>query len=140
MSEKKKISGITIIIVLAMLLFASYFVGLHDGRNQGKEQLCEDMGGWLGLNKESNDIELAFTTEIITFPTGQRHLIIYLTGSKDHTIQSWIDDWSEPLEKFCKEHKVNYIETHGRDGWLKVLKPLGYEKYYTVQIKEVRYD
>ena len=95
---------------------------------------------WLGLNEESKNIELAMTTEIITFPSGQRHLIIYLTGAQEHSLENWIHDWSEPIENFCREHKVNYIETHGRDGWLKVLKPMGYKKYYTVQIKEVKYD
>ena len=95
---------------------------------------------WLGLNEDSESIELVFTTEIVDFPTGQRHLFIQLTGAEDHTIGNWMEAWSEPLDEFCKEQKVNYIRTSSRDGWLKVLKPLGYEKYYTVQIKEVKYD
>jgi len=100
----------------------------------GQQQL------WIGLDEETKDIPLAFTTEIITYATGQKHLAIHLVGAKNHTIKKWIDEWSEPVEDFCKDNNVKYIQTFSRDGWLRTLKHLGYKKYYTSQVKEIKYD
>ena len=94
---------------------------------------------WLGIDEEKQEIVLAFTTQIHQYPR-QRHLRIHLTGAKDHTIEDWVDDWIEPVETFCKENGVRYIETCGRDGWTRVLKNKGYKKYYTVLVKEIEND
>ena len=95
---------------------------------------------WLGVDEENKDIPLAFTTEIITYATGQKHLAIHLVAAKNHTIKKWINAWSEPVESFCKENNVKYIQTFSRDGWLRAIKHLGYKKYYTSQVKEIQYD
>ena len=91
---------------------------------------------WLGIDEKEQKIVLAFTTQIHQYPR-QNHLRIHLTGATDHTINNWIDEWIEPVESFCKENGIRYIETCGRDGWTKVLKKKGYEKYYTVLVKEI---
>tara|TARA_R110000824_G_C15035166_1_gene659784 strand:+ start:69 stop:503 length:435 start_codon:yes stop_codon:yes gene_type:complete len=100
----------------------------------GQQQL------WIGLDEDTKDIPLAFTTEVITYATGQKHLAMHLVGSKKHTIKKWIDHWVEPVEDFCRDNNVKYIQTFSRDGWLRVIKHLGYKKYYTSQIKEIKYD
>ena len=100
----------------------------------GQQQL------WIGLDEETKDIPLAFTTEIITYATGQKHLSIHLVGAKNHTIKKWVNEWSEPVEDFCKDNNVKYIQTFSRDGWLRAIKHLGYKKYYTSQVKEIKYD
>ena len=51
-----------------------------------------------------------------------------------------MDEWSGPVEKFCKENNISHIETAGRDGWTRVLKNKGYNKYYTVLVKELEND
>jgi len=91
---------------------------------------------WLGLNEKEKKIELAFTTQIITYPT-QKHLQIHLTGAEPHTLDNWLHSWSKPLEDFCKENDIKLIECAGREGWLKVLGKLGYRKYVTVLVKEL---
>ena len=98
---------------------------------QGHQQL------WLGLNEEAKKIVLAFTTEIVEYPTRQKQLHLHLTGAEDHSIDTWIDVWSTPVEKFCRDNEISYIHTTGRDGWEKVVKHLGYKKYYTVLVKEI---
>jgi len=95
---------------------------------------------WLGLDQVSKKIVLAFTTEIITYPTGQKQLHLHLTGAEEHSLDKWLNDWSGPVEDFCKQNNISYIHTTGRDGWEKVLKPLGYSKYYTVLVKEIGND
>ena len=92
---------------------------------------------WVGIDETKKEIVLAFTTQLYIYTT-QRHLRIHLTGAKDHTINNWINEWVEPVEKFCKENGIRYIETCGRDGWTRVLKKKGYEKYYTVLVKEIK--
>ena len=94
---------------------------------------------WVGIDETKKEIVLAFTTQLYIYTT-QRHLRIHLTGAKDHTINNWINEWVEPVEKFCKENGIRYIETCGRDGWTRVLKKKGYEKYYTVLVKEIKDD
>ena len=94
---------------------------------------------WLGVNEEKEEIVLAFTTQVHVYPK-QSHLRIHLTGAKDHTINNWIDSWIEPVETYCKQNGIRYIETGGRDGWTKILKDKGYKKYYTVLAKEIKDD
>ena len=108
--------------------------------NDVKEWLKGDLQQlWVGIDETKKEIVLAFTTQLYTY-TAQRHLRIHLTGAKDHTINNWINEWVEPVEKFCKENGIRYIETCGRDGWTRVLKKKGYEKYYTVLVKEIKDD
>tara|TARA_R100000963_G_C4578319_1_gene60393 strand:+ start:196 stop:627 length:432 start_codon:yes stop_codon:yes gene_type:complete len=108
--------------------------------NDVKEWLKGDLQQlWVGIDETKKEIVLAFTTQLYTYTT-QRHLRIHLTGAKDHTINNWINEWVEPVEKFCKDNGIRYIETCGRDGWTRVLKKKGYEKYYTVLVKEIKDD
>ena len=108
--------------------------------NDVKEWLKGDLQQlWVGIDETKKEIVLAFTTQLYTYTT-KRHLRIHLTGAKDHTINNWINEWVEPVEKFCKENGIRYIETCGRDGWTRVLKKKGYEKYYTVLVKEIKDD
>jgi hypothetical protein len=97
---------------------------------------CDQQQLWLGLNEKEKRIELAFTTQIVVYPN-QKHLQIHLTGAEPHTLENWLDSWSEPLEKFCKENRIKYIECAGREGWTKILNKLGYRKYVTVLVKEL---
>ncbi|MAZ04208.1 MAG: hypothetical protein CMN56_13835 [Sneathiella sp.] len=111
-------------------------IELEDIKNWLKE---ESQQLWLGIDEDEQEIILAITTQIYQYPR-QKHLRIHLTGAKEHTIDSWINEWIEPMERFCKENGIRYLETAGRDGWTKVLKNKGYEKYYTVLVKEIEND
>ena len=96
----------------------------------GQQQL------WIGINENTEQIDLAFTTQIIPYKT-QKHLQIHLTGAEPHTLENWLHSWSKPLEDFCKENDIKLIECAGREGWIKVLGKLGYRKYVTVLVKEL---
>jgi len=106
---------------------------LEDTKNnllEGRQQL------WICINELTEKIELALTTQIVYYPT-QKHLQIHLTGAEPHTIDNWLHSWSKPLEDFCKENDIKFIECAGREGWIKVLGKLGYKKYVTVLVKEL---
>ena len=111
-------------------------IQLEDIKNWLK---AEQQQLWLGIDEHKQEIILAITTQIYVYPH-QAHLRIHLAGSKEHTIDSWIDKWVEPMEKFCRENGIRYLATDGRDGWTKLLKKKGYEKYYTVLVKEIKDD
>ena len=111
-------------------------VGLEDVKNwlkTGQQQL------WIIADPDDKEIIGAFTTEIYIYPN-QRHLRGHLWGTKPNTMHKWIDVWSEPVEKFCKEENISHIETAGRDGWTRALKDKGYQKYYTVLVNELKND
>ena len=108
-------------------------VVLEDVKNWLKEQRQQL---WLILDEEEQEIIVAFTTEIYHYPN-QKHLRGHLWGAKKNTIKKWMDEWSGPVEKFCKENNISHIETAGRDGWTRALKNKGYKKYYTVLVKEL---
>jgi|TARA_R100001143_G_C3319511_1_gene114060 hypothetical protein len=105
----------------------------------------EDVKNWLKTERQQlwliaeEEIIVAFTTEIYTYPN-QKHLRGHLWGAKPNTMKKWLDVWSEPVEKFCKENGISHIETAGRDGWTRALKSKGYKKYYTVLVKEIEDD
>jgi hypothetical protein len=94
---------------------------------------------WLILDEEEQEIIVAFTTEIYVYPN-HKHLRGHLWGAKRNTMKKWMDIWSEPVERFCKENDISHIETAGRDGWTRALRNKGYKKYYTVLVKELKDD
>lgn len=95
---------------------------------------------WLGFDENTRKIILAFTTEIVTYPTGQKQLHMHLTGGTEYLIDKWMNDWSGPVEDFCRQEGIKYVHTTGRPGWVKYLKPMGYTKYYEVLVKEILND
>lgn len=98
---------------------------------RGQQQL------WVGIDEETGTMPLAFTTEISHYAT-MKHLCLLLTGAEPHTIDTWMDSWSEPVEQFCRMNGISHILTFGRDGWEKFLGGKGYHKYYTVMAKEIK--
>lgn len=56
MTQKKEMSKVTMVIILGVMLFTSYFIGIYDGKLQGKEEMCEIQGGWLGMNTQTKEI------------------------------------------------------------------------------------
>ena len=94
---------------------------------------------WVIVDEEEKEIIGAFTTEIYIYPN-QKHLRGHLWGTKRNTLKKWMDVWSEPVEKFCRDNNISHIETAGRDGWTRALRNKGYKKYYTVLVKEINDD
>ena len=111
-------------------------ISLEDVKEWLKEQRQQL---WVIVDKEEKEIIGAFTTEIYIYPN-QKHLRGHLWGTKRNTLKKWMDVWSEPVEKFCKDNNISHIETAGRDGWTRALRNKGYKKYYTVLVKEINDD
>ena len=111
-------------------------INLEDVKDWLKE---ERQQLWVIVDEQEQEIIGAFTTEIYIYPN-QKHLRGHLWGTKKNTLKKWMDSWSEPVEKFCKENNISHIETAGRDGWTKALQSKGYKKYYTVLVKEIKND
>ena len=111
-------------------------ISLEDIKELLKEQRQQL---WIIVDEQEREIIGAFTTEIYIYPN-QKHLRGHLWGTKKNTLKKWMDVWSEPVEKFCKENKISHIETAGRDGWTRALRNKGYKKYYTVLVKEINDD
>jgi len=108
-------------------------ISLEDIKELLKEQRQQL---WIIVDEQEREIIGAFTTEIYIYPN-QKHLRGHLWGTKKNTLKKWMDSWSEPVEKFCKENGISHIETAGRDGWTRALQNKGYKKYYTVLVKEL---
>jgi len=111
-------------------------INLEDVKDWLKE---ERQQLWVIVDEQEQEIIGAFTTEIYIYPN-QKHLRGHLWGTKKNTLKKWMDSWSEPVEKFCKENNISHIETAGRDGWTRALQSKGYKKYYTVLVKEIKND
>ena len=50
---KKPISKWVMIIILTAMLFTSYYLGIVEGNNNGKIELCKDMGGVYAVNTDT---------------------------------------------------------------------------------------
>lgn len=59
-----RISGITTIIIITLLLSSSYYFGIVEGKNNGKIELCESMGGFYGFD-DKTDIKGCFNTSLL---------------------------------------------------------------------------
>lgn len=96
---------------------------------------------WIAVNEEEG-IMGVMITQVVHHPQ-YKLLLIYLVGSKPHTINKWLD-WSwqrgSPLLEYAKENNCKRIEAYVRSGWLKFLKKHGFKKCNTVVTKEVEYD
>jgi len=80
------------------------------------------------------DLKAVFITQIVEYIRMKRLRLVLIGG---HEIEEWLDMVSECMDKFAKENNCSGIELWGRKGWIKRLKPLGYEEYETVVIKEL---
>lgn len=47
-------------------------------------------------------------------------------------MNEWLDDLFNVLRNFAKQHDCKFLEGYGREGWVRQLKPYGFEKYSTV--------
>lgn len=65
-----------------------------------------------------------------TFDSGINTLSVFLLGGKD--MNSWIKDAYGVAVQIAKHLDCQSIYCIGRDGWVKVLKDIGFKKQYSV--------
>lgn len=92
----------------------------------------KEMQLWVGFNN-FDKIHVVCVTQVCVFPK-KRVLDIILTSGFD--LPRWITHL-EDIENIAKEFKCSESRILGRDGWVKVLKPFGYEKTQVVLRKKL---
>jgi len=73
-------------------------------------------------------------TEIIDYPLVSALRIVLLAG-QDMAV--WQRDLLETLESFATLHGATRLEAYGRKGFIRALKPLGFELAYYAVMKEI---
>lgn len=83
-------------------------------------------------------IELVYFTHLVQMPAAKVLRAIWCCGEGIEKMASAIN---ASLEQFAMEHQCTDIDVVGREGWKKILSPLGYEKRavrFTRPIKQKR--
>jgi hypothetical protein len=70
----------------------------------------------------------ACVTQIICYP---RKKVLFLLFSGGMRFEKWMH-LTYDMVAFAKEHGCSSVELHGRPGWEKKGKPVGFKKVYTV--------
>lgn len=73
-------------------------------------------------------------TEIVDYPLVSALRIVLLAG---HGMDAWQQDLLERLESFAVLHGASRLEAYGRKGFIRALKPLGFELAYYAVMKEI---
>jgi len=92
--------------------------------------ILEHMQLWVG---GKDKIDSAMVTEIINTPQSRSCVMIVGAGEG-------VDDWlptCEEIHEWAEGEGCRFIEIAGRPGWVKLMKPYGYEYSYTVIKKEL---
>lgn len=77
----------------------------------------------------SDEIIAACTTQIVNFPRSKTCRILALGGSR---MSEWLEDLEKVLCRWAKEQGCSHMDCPVRDGLVKTLRPLGYEKLVTL--------
>jgi len=62
--------------------------------------------------------------------------MVILTAGGEH-LDEWLDDIMIAFDRLAIEQMADVIAIHGREGWVKKLKPYGYEPAHTTVIKRL---
>ena len=92
---------------------------------------------WI-LFRGDDDMIAAVTTQFFSYP-GRKNLSIAFIGSNDE--MGWVKYRGiilDTIERFAIENGCDGIEATGRQGWVKLLAPYGWEKTFTVVEKDLR--
>ena len=96
--------------------------------------LLEDGDACLILAIQDTDIRAGIVTTIIKKPA-LREMVI-LTCGGEH-LDEWLPEIMQTFDILACEQQVEVISVHGRPGWVKKLKPYGYEPAHTTVIKRL---
>lgn len=88
----------------------------------------------LWLVREESRITAVAVTEIVDYSLVSSLRVVLLSG---RDMAKWQEPLLDRLVKFAKDEGVTRIESWGRPGFAKTLKPLGFEQAYVAMIKEI---
>ena len=81
-----------------------------------------------------DDWEAVAVTEISVWPQYKALTVVFLSGEG---MKQWFPELMDTLEAYAGEQGCRYVEAHGRRGWEKVGRTLGYRHAYSIMRKEV---
>lgn len=84
---------------------------------------------------EGDSIVAALTLERRHFDTGKDVLNVVTAGGADMHI--WVEEMDDILQKLAKQFKCEEIYIVGRQGWVRTLRDLGYQRVHTTLSKRV---
>ena len=83
---------------------------------------------------EGETVVAALTMEILQFPNKKVISVCQAGGTR---MEEWYRPMAEQAEKLARIEKAQTIYVTGRRGWVRQLKNVGYEEYFTIVGKEV---
>ena len=108
------------------------------GRFEGHDILHEMYSGkqqmwciWEG-DKEDFPIIGVVITEVLQYPQKKLLCIQYCTGAR---LNEWKSDILDLLDRWAKECECDGLELTGRKGWVRELKPDGWNEEYVILTK-----
>jgi hypothetical protein len=112
-----------------VLPFLERALAYSDGKFKAddvKKMLIErDMQLWLIYN--NTGLKGICITQIIEYPQSKRLGIPFIAGTD---FKEWKSGWYV-IREWALEHGCDSVETQGRDGWERELKPFGFKKIHT---------
>lgn len=84
---------------------------------------------------EGDRVVATLTIDKRDFESGKKTLNVVTAGGSDMHI--WINEVDRVLNELAKEHGCEDIYIIGREGWVRTLKQIGYEKIHTTLSKKV---
>lgn len=112
------------VIPLAMPMLRKGFK-LCDGRHTQESitELLISRKGQLWVAIEDGKIIMALISEIRVYPENKTLAILLCGGVK---MNLWLDDLIAKLKDVSRRHGIQKIETIGRPGWIRALRPHGF--------------
>ena len=86
---------------------------------------------WMLYDSDSDEILVSITTSVLNYP--DRRLLAIMFCGADGLDSYWLDHRDKivpELVEWAKIQGCSGIEVSGREGWVKVLAPYGFEKTY----------
>lgn len=82
---------------------------------------------WLVFDADDKSIHGFLTTEVRTFPSQRKHLIVLNCGGRDGSLEACVDTVFDTFEQFAATNACHAIEIQGRAAWSKFIKARGYD-------------
>lgn len=92
----------------------------------------ENMQLWIVFN-DKDEIHAIAVTEVREYP---QKLVLTVLLAAGFEVDEWLHHL-KTIESYAKEFGCHYSTIYGRDGWIKKLKPYGYEKTHVVLRKKL---
>ena len=84
---------------------------------------CE-MQLWIAFN-DNREINGCVITRISEYPSRRLLYVAFIAGKK---VRSWAGPMIETVTRWAEDNQCSGIESGGRKGWIKLIKPYGFSR------------